>query len=182
MALTALLVFSLATAAGSLGAVVGGMLAALPVLASMLAVFTHRQQGGAAASALLRGTLAGMAGFVTFVEVIGLLVVPAGLAPAFAAATVLAVAVQTVTIRLRPPAPASASALASARARASASAPASAASALASASARTSASAAASAASARRSASARTSASARAPAPAPIRPPSVAPASARGGA
>jgi hypothetical protein len=45
MALTAALVVSLAAAATRLGPVVGGLLAALPVLASVLAVFTHEQQG-----------------------------------------------------------------------------------------------------------------------------------------
>ncbi len=99
MALTAVLVFSLATAATILGPLVGGMLAALPVLASMLAVFTHRQEGGAAAAALLRGTLAGMAGFVAFVELVAVLVVPDGPVTAFAGATLLAVIVQTFAVR-----------------------------------------------------------------------------------
>jgi hypothetical protein len=100
MALTALLVFSLAGAATALGPRVGGMLAALPVLASLLAVFTHRQQGGLAAAALLRGTLAGMGGFVAFVEVVGVLIVPAGIAVAFAGATVAAVIVPAIAVGL----------------------------------------------------------------------------------
>ena len=45
MVLTAVLVVSLAAAASRLGPVVGGMLAALPALASILAVFTHEQHG-----------------------------------------------------------------------------------------------------------------------------------------
>jgi hypothetical protein len=99
MVLTALLVFSLAAAATLFGPLVGGMLAALPVLASMLAVFTHREHGPVAAAALLRGALAGMAGFVTFVEVVGVLVVPDGVASAFAAATLAAVIVQGIAVR-----------------------------------------------------------------------------------
>jgi hypothetical protein len=98
MGLTAVLVFTLATAAGALGPLVGGMLAALPVLASLLAVFTHRRDGGTAAALLLRGTLAGMAGFVAFVEVVALLLVPTGTAPAFLAATLAAVAVQALAV------------------------------------------------------------------------------------
>jgi hypothetical protein len=98
MFLTAALVIALAAAGASLGPIVGGMLAALPVLASLLAVFTHRQDGGDAATALLRGTVAGMAGFVAFVEVVALLIAPAGTALAFAAATAAAVVVQALTV------------------------------------------------------------------------------------
>jgi hypothetical protein len=96
MALTALLVVSLSAAAGALGALVGGMLAALPVLASVLAVFTHRAHGGPAAIALLRGTVAGMAGFVAFCEVVAVLIVGAGIGPAFGVATATAVMVQAI--------------------------------------------------------------------------------------
>jgi len=100
MATTALLVSALAAAAGALGALVGGMLAALPILASVLSVFTHGEQDGAAAVALLRGTLAGMAGFVVFCELVALLIVPYGVAPAFVAATLTAVAAQALAIRV----------------------------------------------------------------------------------
>jgi len=58
MASVALLVAVLSAAAGALGAVAGGMLAALPILACVLAVFTHREHGGPQAIALLRGMLA----------------------------------------------------------------------------------------------------------------------------
>jgi hypothetical protein len=98
MASVALLVAVLTAAAGTLGAVAGGMLAALPVLACVLAVFTHRESGGPQAIALLRGMLAGMASFVLFCQVIALAVVPYGIAPAFAAATGVALAVQALTV------------------------------------------------------------------------------------
>jgi F0F1-type ATP synthase assembly protein I len=98
MASVALLVAVLSAAAGALGAVAGGMLAALPVLACVLAVFTHRGHGGAQAIALLRGMLAGMASFVLFCQVIALTVVPYGIAPAFAAATGVALAVQAIAV------------------------------------------------------------------------------------
>jgi hypothetical protein len=94
MAVAALLVAGLAAAAGALGAVAGGMLAALPVLACVLAVFTHRDRGAPAAVALLRGMLAGMASFVIFCQLIATLIVGLGIGPAFAAATVVALAVQ----------------------------------------------------------------------------------------
>jgi hypothetical protein len=98
MASVALLVAALSAAAGALGAVAGGMLAALPVLACVLAVFTHREHGGAQAIALLRGMMAGMASFVLFCQVIALAVVPYGVAAAFTAATGLALAVQAIAV------------------------------------------------------------------------------------
>jgi hypothetical protein len=103
MASAALLVALLSAAAGALGAVAGGMLAALPVLACVLAVFTHREHGGPQAIALLRGMLAGMASFVLFCQVIALAIVPYGIAPAFAAATIVALAVQAIAVY--PPTP-----------------------------------------------------------------------------
>ena len=99
MAVTGLLVVSLAAAASRLGPVVGGLLAALPALASILAVFTHEQHGAAALTALLRGMLAGMAGFVVFCALVALLVDRAGVAVTFSAAALAAVAVQAATAR-----------------------------------------------------------------------------------
>jgi hypothetical protein len=96
MALTALLVVSLAAAASRLGPIVGGILAALPALASVLAVFTHGQHGAAALSALLRGMISGMAGFVVFCALVAALVDEAGVAATFTAAALAAVAVQAV--------------------------------------------------------------------------------------
>jgi hypothetical protein len=99
MALTAALILLLTLASERLGPVIGGMLAALPVLASVLAVFTHRGHGSEAAIGLLGGMLTGMAGFVAFCAAIALLAVPAGTAVAFAVATVSAVAAQALTLR-----------------------------------------------------------------------------------
>jgi len=97
MVLTAVLVVSLAAAASRLGPVVGGMLAALPVLASILAVFTHEQRGAEALVFLLRGMLSGMAGFVVFCALVAVLVDRAGVGPTFAAAALAAVCVQAAT-------------------------------------------------------------------------------------
>jgi hypothetical protein len=100
MALTALLAVTLTAAASRLGPVVGGVLAALPVLASILAVFTHARYGTAAVVELLRGMLGGMAGFVSFCALVAVLTVPAGIAAAFVIATVAALAIQAATARL----------------------------------------------------------------------------------
>ena len=94
MVATGVLVVVLAAAAGRFGAVAGGILAALPALASVLAVSTHRRQGSAAVLDLLRGMVAGMAGFVAFCEVVALLSARTSIAATFAAATLAALAVQ----------------------------------------------------------------------------------------
>jgi hypothetical protein len=97
MVLTAVLVVSLTAAASRLGPVVGGVLAALPALASILAVFTHEQHGARAVVFLLRGMLSGMAGFVVFCAVVAALVDRAGVGATFTAAAVAAVCVQAAT-------------------------------------------------------------------------------------
>jgi hypothetical protein len=98
MLATALLVTVLAAASRAFGAVAGGILASLPVLASVLAVATHRREGAVSALMLLRGMLAGMAGFVAFCEVLVLVLGSAGLPLAFALATAAALAVQAATL------------------------------------------------------------------------------------
>ncbi len=102
VALTALLVASLTSLAAVAGPLVGGMLASLPVLSSVLAVFTHRRQGPAALVGLLRGLLAGMAGFVAFCAVVAALIVPAGVPAAFAAGTLAALGLQVLAVLSRP--------------------------------------------------------------------------------
>ena len=99
MALTAALVVTLTAAAGRLGPLAGGILAALPVLASVLAVFTHAQYGPAALAELLRGMLGGMAGFVVFCALVAALAEAAGIALAFTAAALGALAVQGALAR-----------------------------------------------------------------------------------
>lgn len=98
MLVTALLVTVLAASSSAFGAVAGGILAALPVLASVLAVATHRRQGHRAVRTLLRGMLAGMIGFVAFCEILVLLLASAGVPLAFALAAASAVAVQAGTL------------------------------------------------------------------------------------
>ena len=94
MGLTALLVASLAAAGGWLGPTASGVLAALPVLACVLAGFTHARHGGAAATQLLRGMLGGMVGFVIFCALVAGLIEHAGVAATFLAATAAALAAQ----------------------------------------------------------------------------------------
>ncbi|HLJ02269.1 MAG TPA: hypothetical protein VKT31_02465 [Solirubrobacteraceae bacterium] len=101
MALTAALVAILAAAATLFGAVAGGMLAGLPVLASVLALATHRRDGAAATVALLRGMLSGMSGFVCFCVAVEALIVPAGIAAAFITATLATLGLHALLWRAR---------------------------------------------------------------------------------
>jgi hypothetical protein len=94
MLATLALVAVLTVAADRLGARLGGILAALPVLASVLAVATHRGQGAGAALELLRGMLDGMAGFLLFCLVFAVLAPRAGVAPAITCATVCCLVAQ----------------------------------------------------------------------------------------
>jgi hypothetical protein len=95
---TVVMIALLTVAAELLGPRIGGVLAGLPALASVLAVFTHRAHGSAAVAALLRGMASGMAGFVGFCAVVALLIVPAGIAPAFLAAVATAAVVQLLAL------------------------------------------------------------------------------------
>lgn len=104
VALTAALILLLTAAADRFGAVAAGALSALPALASVLAVATHRRDGHDALLALLRGTLEGMAGFAVFCAVAGAALERTGIVAAFALATAAAVLVQAAA-GLRPRAP-----------------------------------------------------------------------------
>jgi hypothetical protein len=99
MALTAGLIVALTAAANEFGPTVAGILAALPTLASVLAVFPHSRHGREAVIGLLHGMLGGMAAFVTFCAVVGGLVDRAGVALAFVLATAGAVLVQAGLVR-----------------------------------------------------------------------------------
>jgi hypothetical protein len=97
MALTAALIVALTLAADRFGPVAAGALSALPVLASVLAVATHRSYGRDALVDLLRGMVAGLGAFAAFCAIVGGLVDHAGVAVAFTAGTAVAIAMQTAT-------------------------------------------------------------------------------------
>jgi hypothetical protein len=103
IALTALLIVGLILAGERFGPTVAGILAALPALASVLAVFTHARHGHDPLIAMLRGMLVGLAAFVSFCALIALLVEPTGVIPAFVVATGDAVLIQLIVARLQAP-------------------------------------------------------------------------------
>jgi hypothetical protein len=90
---TAVFVLVLTGVAGALGPELSGLLAAFPVLASVLCAFTHAQDGAGAVADFLRGLLSGLGGFASFCFVVAELLPHTGSVAAFAAATVVALAV-----------------------------------------------------------------------------------------
>jgi hypothetical protein len=100
-AATVALILALTAAVDTLGSLIGGVLTALPTLASVLAVFTHRDEGPHAVAMLLRGMIVGMAGFVGFCAVVAVMVVPVGAPTAFGAAAVGAVVLQAAALGCR---------------------------------------------------------------------------------
>jgi hypothetical protein len=95
---TVALIIALTAAVDAFGSLIGGVLTALPTLASVLAVFTHRDDGPYAVAAMLRGMIAGMAGFVGFCALVAVMVVPLGAPIAFGAAAVGAVVLQAAAL------------------------------------------------------------------------------------
>jgi hypothetical protein len=90
---TAVFVVALTAAAGALGPRLSGLLAAFPVLASVLSIFIHAQEGPDAVADFLRGMLGGLAGFAAFCFVVALVLRDSSPVVAFALATVVALAV-----------------------------------------------------------------------------------------
>jgi hypothetical protein len=99
MGATAVLVLALWAGLAILGPTVGGILAALPTVVSVLVFFTHRDCGAGAAVSLLRGALAGMAGFVGFCAAVAGLLASEGLVPTFAVGSMVGICLQAVSQR-----------------------------------------------------------------------------------
>jgi hypothetical protein len=89
------LVLTLTAIAGSLGSQLSGLLTPFPVVASVLAAFTHARAGAQQTRSLLRGLLLGFFSFALFCFAVAVLMQPIGLAPAFAIATAAALAAQS---------------------------------------------------------------------------------------
>ena len=97
MAVATVFVIALTSLAPLLGARLAGLLAPFPLYASVLAAFAHHAQGRDAAVGVLRGLLLGLFAFASFFLVVALLL-PAGVAVAFAAAIAAALVVQAATL------------------------------------------------------------------------------------
>lgn len=94
MVVATVFVVALTTAAPALGSRLSGLLSPFPIYAAVLCVFAHRLQGIGAAIAVMRGLLLGLFSFAAFFAVLSLLLVPGGIALAFAVAIALALVLQ----------------------------------------------------------------------------------------
>jgi hypothetical protein len=107
---TAALVLTLTALSGALGPRLSGLLAAFPVLATVLAVFTHTQEGDAAVAEFLRGLVGGLASFAVFCFAVAELLPAVGVAAAFLIGSAAALVTHGVLLMLqrggRAPAPA----------------------------------------------------------------------------
>jgi hypothetical protein len=98
MAIAALLVLVLTSVAAALGPALAGALSPIPVFGALLAVFAHRDQGGAAAAQLLRGMVLGSFGFATFLLVVGSLLDRVTIPQTYALASASALGVHGLTL------------------------------------------------------------------------------------
>jgi hypothetical protein len=100
------LVLALTAVAGWLGPQLSGLLAPFPIIASVLATFTHTQRGVDETLRLLRGLLSGFAAFALFCFTLALSLPALDVAAAFALASGVAVLTQGLVLRhaLRAPA------------------------------------------------------------------------------
>jgi hypothetical protein len=99
---TLVLVLSLTAAAGWLGPQLSGLLTPFPVIATVLACFSHAQYGPDDVLQLLRGLLMGYGGFALFCFVVAVATVPFGIAAAFLLACLAAVLCQfALLLRMR---------------------------------------------------------------------------------
>jgi hypothetical protein len=92
------LVVTLTALAQPLGPQLSGLLAAVPMLSSVLLVFTHRHEGAERARGILRGFVTGLVATTLFLEIVADGAVPLGVVPAFAAATAACLAYQAAAI------------------------------------------------------------------------------------
>lgn len=102
IALASSIVYLVSTSASLLGPQVAGLLAPLPLLSGIMATSVHRTSGRAVADTLLRGTLMGSWGGVTFFLVVGLMMTSGNAAATYAVATVAALLAAAAARRAQP--------------------------------------------------------------------------------
>jgi hypothetical protein len=92
------------TAGPYFGATISGMLATIPTVAAVLAIFTHAQEGPDRTIGVMRGMTHGLLGFAAFLTVVAATLVPLGIPAAFGLGFAAVIAVQAIELRsaLRP--------------------------------------------------------------------------------
>ncbi|HEX2016623.1 MAG TPA: hypothetical protein VGN69_08000 [Solirubrobacteraceae bacterium] len=96
---TALLVLSITGASATLGSHLSGLLASLPILTTVLAVFTHARLGPEATERLLGGLLLGCVSFAAFCFVVAVGLSGLGTAGSLLLAAVASVVVHALLLR-----------------------------------------------------------------------------------
>ncbi len=86
--------------AASIGPHLAGLLTPFPLFTATLAVFAQSQGGGSAAVSVLRGLLIGLFSYASCMFTLALLLVPAGMLPAFALALLVVFTFQSLALRL----------------------------------------------------------------------------------
>ena len=94
------LVLTLTAVSGWLGPQLSGLLAPFPIIATVLAVFTHAQHGSLEVQRLLRWLLGGYGAFALFCFTLAITLKPLGTAAGFALATAVALATQGAILAL----------------------------------------------------------------------------------
>jgi hypothetical protein len=100
------LVLTLTAVAGWLGPQLSGLLAPFPIIATVLATFTHAQRGPDELLRLLRGLVSGFGAFALFCFTLAVALGRLDTGPAFALATALALLTQALVLALVPVRPA----------------------------------------------------------------------------
>jgi hypothetical protein len=95
----AAMVVFVTTAGPQFGATISGMLATIPTIAAVMAIFTHAQEGPDRTVGVMRGMTHGLLGFASFLTVLAATLEPLGVLRAFALAACAVVAVQFVELR-----------------------------------------------------------------------------------
>jgi hypothetical protein len=98
---TAALVLLLTGLAGTLGSHLSGLLASFPVLATVLAAFTHAQDGPAAAAQFLRGFATGLVAFAVFCFAAAELLPRMSIAGAFLISSGIALAAHAISFAVQ---------------------------------------------------------------------------------
>ncbi len=99
MILAALFVALLTLSANALGPRLSGLFSPFPVISSVVAPFTHHQQGPAAARQLLRGVVMGLFAFGCFYLVVAALLPSLSIAWTYTAAWAASIAIQGLALR-----------------------------------------------------------------------------------
>ncbi len=98
MAVGACVVVAVTALAPFVGPTVSGVLAMLPIIGTILAVFAQRSGGPLDGSGVQRGILSGLFGTAAFLAVVAVAIEPWGVAPAFLGGIAAVVTVQSVAL------------------------------------------------------------------------------------